>query len=201
MQIETIIVGPLEVNCYILACSATGKAVVVDPGAEAEKITGRIKKRHLKIECIINTHGHIDHIGANAALGAPVYIHRLDADFLTLPELNLSGMLGAPLAFPAASLLLEDKQRLRIGDMELEVIHTPGHTPGGICLKTAGICFTGDTLFARGIGRTDLPYASEKAILDSIRGRLMSLDDRVVIYPGHGAPSTIGAERRNNPFI
>lgn len=201
MLIETIIVGPLQVNCYILACSATGKAVVIDPGAEPEKITGRIKKRNLKIECIINTHGHIDHIGANAVLGVPVYIHRLDADFLIKPDLNLSGMLGAPLNFPAASLLLEDKQKLRLGNIELEVIHTPGHTPGGICLKTAGICFTGDTLFARSIGRTDLPYASQKTLLDSIRNRLMSLDDNVVIYPGHGSSSTIGEERENNPFI
>ncbi|MFH1245046.1 MAG: MBL fold metallo-hydrolase [Candidatus Omnitrophota bacterium] len=201
MLIETIIVGPLQVNCYILACPQTGRAVVIDPGADPEKITRRIKKKNFKVEYIINTHGHIDHIGANAVLGVPVYIHRLDADFLLKPELNLSGMLGAPLNFPAASLLLEDKQKLRLGNIELEVIHTPGHTPGGICLKTSGICFTGDTLFAQSIGRTDLPYASYETILNSIRGRLMSLDDNVVIYPGHGSSSTIGEERENNPFI
>lgn len=201
MILEKLVVGPMQVNCYILGSPATSSAVVVDPGAEPEKIKARLKVLGLKLNCIVNTHGHVDHIGADVHLGAPVYIHRLDADFLTNPQLNLSGMLGLPLALPARVSLLEEGQKLEVGDISLEVIHTPGHTPGGVCLKVGKFCFTGDTLFAQGIGRTDIPAACEEDLVNSIRQKLLTLQDEVIIYPGHGPSSSIGEERKNNPFI
>ncbi len=201
MILEKIVVGPMQVNCYILGCPRTGKAVLIDPGAEPEKIKARINQRGLKVDYIVNTHGHVDHIGANSALAYPVYIHRLDAEFLRNAQLNLSRMLGLSLNVAAADKLLEDGQRLEAGTISLEVIHTPGHTPGGICLRTAKICFTGDTLFAQGVGRTDILAASEKDLHNSIRKIFLNLEDEVVIYPGHGASSTIGRERKNNPWI
>lgn len=201
MILERIIVGPLEVNCYILGSG--GQAVVIDPGAEAEKIRRRLNKLKLKAAYIVNTHGHADHIAADACLECPIYIHRLDGQFLTDPQLNLSAMLGLPLLISRPVNFLEHGQHLSVGAISLEVIHTPGHTPGGICLKGEGLdfVFTGDTLFAQGVGRTDIPEASEKDLLNSIRQRLFTLPDALKIYPGHGPSSTIGAEKKNNPFL
>lgn len=203
MQIllEKLVVGPMRVNCYILGSPGTGEAIVIDPGAEPEKIKGYLKDCRLKVNYIVNTHGHIDHIGADAALAAPVYIHRMDAPFLSNPQLNLSAMLGLSLSLPVKALFLEDGQKLKAGEISLEVIHTPGHTPGGVCLNTGRFCFTGDTLFAQGIGRTDIPAASERDLRNSITKRLLTLREEVTIYPGHGPSSTIGEERRNNPFL
>jgi len=197
MTLEKIVVGPMQVNCYILGSKDRGEAIIIDPGAEGAKIKKRLLAMGLKASCIVNTHGHADHIGANAAFDVPVYIHRLDAEFLTNPELNLSAMFEAPFAMPAAQRLLEDGQRIEVAGQNLEVIHTPGHTPGGICLNAGEFVVTGDTLFAQGVGRSDFPYASEKDLLDSIRKRLMTLPDETIIYPGHGPSSTIGEERKN----
>jgi glyoxylase-like metal-dependent hydrolase (beta-lactamase superfamily II) len=149
----------------------------------------------------VNTHGHADHIGANTYFALPVYIHQLDAKFLTNPELNLSSMLGLSLSSCAPAKLLKDGQTLKVGDISLKILHTPGHTPGGICLKADKFCLTGDTLFAQGIGRTDIPYASEEDLLTSIREKLFTLPPQVAIYPGHGPSSTIGEEKKNNPFL
>lgn len=198
---KQLVVGPLQVNCYILGSAKTGEAIIVDPGEEPEKIKANLKDLKLKPKFIVNTHGHIDHIGANIHFALPVYIHRLDAEFLTNPRLNLSSMLGIPFQSSQQVLLLEEGQKIGLGEISLEVIHTPGHTPGGICLKADKFCFTGDTLFAQGIGRTDIPAASEKDLLNSIREKLLTLPDEVIIYPGHGPSSRIGEERSNNPFI
>jgi hydroxyacylglutathione hydrolase len=201
MILEKIVVGPLEVNCYILGCPRTFEAVVIDPGAEPEKIKKRLKNRSLKIKFIVNTHGHGDHIGANAQLSAPIYVHRLDAEFLSSPQLNLSGMFGCSVTSPLPAGLLEQGQLLQAGSISLTVIHTPGHTPGGICLNAGDCIFTGDTLFAQGIGRTDIPGASQQDLLQSIKEKLFALPDEAAIYPGHGPASSIGKEKRNNPFI
>ena len=201
MILEKIIVGPMQVNCYILGCPRTSQAIIIDPGAEPEKIERQLKKCGLKVKCIVNTHGHADHIGANTYFALPVYIHQLDAKFLTNPELNLSSMLGLSLISSAPAKLLKDGQTLKVGDISLKILHTPGHTPGGICLKADKFCLTGDTLFAQGIGRTDIPYASEEDLLTSIREKLFTLPPQVAIYPGHGPSSTIGEEKENNPFL
>jgi glyoxylase-like metal-dependent hydrolase (beta-lactamase superfamily II) len=201
MILEKIVVGPIETNCYILGSALTHEAFVIDPGAEAEEIKSCLRKHQLKIKAVVNTHGHLDHIGADASMDAPVYIHRLDAEFLTNPDLNLGRMFGFALPTIKPDLLLEDGEKIKAGEICLEVIHTPGHTPGGICLHSDNICFTGDTLFAEGVGRTDIPSANEKDLLAAIHKRLLMLPDEVTIYPGHGPSSTIGQARKDNPFL
>lgn len=198
MLIKKIVVGLLESNCYLAGDEDTKEIFVIDPGGDYNKIKGVIDKNGLKPKAIINTHGHGDHIGANKEFDAPVWIHSLDADFLMDPSKNLSGSLGFFLKTKTASRLLEDKDILNIGRYNLEVIHTPGHTPGSICLKGDVFIFTGDTLFCQGIGRTDFAYGSGEDIMRSIKERLFTLDDDYVIYPGHGPSSTIGREKQNN---
>lgn len=201
MMIKSLTVGPMAANCYIIADPATKEAAAIDPGGDPSKITREIEKNGLKLKFVINTHGHGDHIGANAQLAAPVYIHRLDADFLTDPKKNLSQAFFFSIRSPRAERLLEDNDEIRLGGITLKVIHTPGHTPGSICLKEGGVIFTGDTLFRAGVGRTDLPGGDEKVLFKSINERLLVLNDDTVIYPGHGEPSTIGDEKRDNPFL
>lgn len=201
MLIKRIVVGPLESNCYLFGDEATKEIFVIDPGGDYRKIKSVIDKDGLKPKAVINTHGHGDHIGANNEFGIPVWIHRLDADFLKDPSKNLSGAFGFPLKTETASRLLEEGDILKIGKYSLEVIHTPGHTPGCICLKSEGVIFTGDTLFCEGIGRTDFAYGSEEDIINSIKEKLFTLDDDYIVYPGHGPDSTIGREKTNNPYI
>ncbi|MDO8602752.1 MAG: MBL fold metallo-hydrolase [Candidatus Omnitrophota bacterium] len=200
MFIKRIVVGPLESNCYLFGDETTKEIFVVDPGGDYRKIKSVIDKDGLNPKAVINTHGHGDHIGANKEFGIPVWIHRLDADFLMDPSKNLSSAFGFLLRTKTASRLLEDGDILNIGKYKLEVIHTPGHTPGSICLKTERAVFTGDTLFCEGIGRTDFAYGSEKDIKDSIKEKLFTLDDGYVIYPGHGPESTIGHEKQGICF-
>ncbi|HAZ09872.1 MAG: hypothetical protein A2047_01690 [Omnitrophica bacterium GWA2_41_15] len=201
MLIKKIVVGPLESNCYLAGDENTKEIFVIDPGGDYKSIKSVIDKYSLKPKAVINTHGHGDHIGANEEFGIPVWIYRLDADFLIDSSKNLSGAFGFFLKTKSASRLLEDGDILNIGKYSLEVIHTPGHTPGSICLKAVGVIFTGDTLFCQGIGRTDFAYGSEKDIINSIKEKLFTLDDGYIIYPGHGPSSTIGDEKLNNSFI
>ena len=201
MLIKTIPVGPLESNCYLAGDEDTKEIFIIDPGGDYKKIKSAIDKDRLKPKAVINTHGHGDHIGANNEFGIPVWIHRLDAEFLTDPSRNLSGAFGFFLKTKKASRLLEHGDILNIGKYNLEVIHTPGHTPGSICLKEDEVIFTGDTLFRQGIGRTDFAYGSEEDIMRSIKERLFTLGDGYIIYPGHGPDSTIGFEKANNAYI
>jgi len=199
--LETVTVGPVEMNCYILGCAKTLEAVIIDPGAEDGEIKGRLSSKRLSARYIINTHGHADHIGANGRFGLPVMIHRSDVPFLSNPEKNLSAILGMTISSPPANRALEDGDKLYVGDLLLEVIHTPGHTPGSISVKCEDLVFTGDALFNEGIGRTDFPYSSEKDLLRSIREKLLVLPDSTKVYPGHGAATTIGYEKTHNPFL
>ena len=199
--LKQIVVGPMAVNCYVLADPITRDACLLDPGADPSRIKDFLKKEGLHLKFIINTHGHGDHIAANGAFDAEIYIHRLDRDFLTDPEKNLSKAFMFIVRSPEAARLLEDGDRIILGNLQLEVIHTPGHTPGSISIKLNGILFTGDALFRGGIGRTDFSYGDEKTLLKSITDRLLVFDDATVIYPGHGDSSTIGEERRSNPFL
>lgn len=202
MLLKKIIVGDLEENCYVIADEKTGNAIIIDPGDDYERIRGFIDKNKLTPRFIINTHGHADHIGADDKFNLPVYIHKLDAQCLSDPSRNLSYFTGAPfgLSIPKVNLL-ENGDIIKLDSLSLEVLHTPGHTPGGICLKIDNVVFTGDTLFFGGVGRTDFPGSSEQQLLISIRDRLLGLHDETIIYPGHGPSSTIGNEKRRNPFL
>ncbi|MDK2816391.1 MAG: hydroxyacylglutathione hydrolase [Moorella sp. (in: firmicutes)] len=206
MYLKNLVVGPIGTNCYLVGCQETKEGAIIDPGAEGERILAVAREAGLKIRYIINTHGHIDHIGANGtiknATGAAILIHNNDAPCLTDPGRNLSVLMGARERSPAADRLLQDGDTITIGrTITLTVIHTPGHTPGGICLKGEGLIFTGDTLFAGSIGRTDFPGGSFNQLLNSIKEKLFVLEDNLKIYPGHGPASTIGAERAENPFF
>lgn len=201
MLIKTVVAGMMEANCYIVGDESTKEVFVIDPGGDYKKIKKSVDSGGLKVKAVINTHGHGDHIGADSEFGVPIWIHSLDADFLQDPSKNLSGVFGFLLRTKKAERLLEEGNRLSIGKHILEVIHTPGHTPGSICLKGDGVVFTGDTLFCEGVGRTDFDYGSEEDIMRSIKEKLLTLDDSYVVYPGHGPDSTIGHERNNNPQI
>lgn len=194
--LRSFVVGPMGVNCYLVADPATKEACLIDPGAEPDRLREAIRKEGLALKFIINTHGHGDHIAANSVFGVPVYIHADDAAFLTDPSKNLSRHFFFTVTSPPASRLLRDGDTVPLGSLAFRVIHTPGHTPGSIALDLAGALFTGDTLFCGGVGRTDFPYGDEDALYRAITTRLFAFPDATPIYPGHGAPSTIGAERQ-----
>ena len=200
--IEKVTSADLQSNSYIMASNNTKDAAIIDPILPANLLENEIKKNNFKLKCLINTHGHIDHIEANDEFDAPVYIHKEDSSFLSNGQLNLSRFLsGENKTFSKAEKLLIDADIVKIGDIDLKVLHTPGHTPGSICLYYDGVIFTGDTLFFDGVGRCDFPYASEILLLKSIRERLLKLTDNVLVLPGHGPKTTIGREKKFNPFI
>ena len=201
---RSLVVGPCETNCYLLC--AEREILVIDPGGDSDEILGLIESEGLSVVMVVNTHGHGDHIGANAPLkerfGCPIVIHEADAAFLTDPGLNLSAYLGSDAVVgPPADRLLRERDEVRIGSMCLRVIHTPGHTPGGMCLYADGHLFSGDTLFAGSVGRTDFPGGSMEQLAGAIRDKLLVLPNGTVVYPGHGPTTTIGDEKAANPFI
>jgi hydroxyacylglutathione hydrolase len=205
MKIVKLEVGSLGVNCYIVYCEKTLKGAVIDPGGNANDIISMINRENVKIAAIINTHGHADHIAANDKIkeytGAPVFIHKDDANMLTSSQGNLSMYIGSNLICQAADRYLTDGEVFTVGELEIQVIHTPGHTPGGICLKINEVVFSGDTLFEKSIGRTDFPGGSFKQLMSSIKEKLFILTDNIKVLPGHGGETTIGDERNTNPFI
>jgi glyoxylase-like metal-dependent hydrolase (beta-lactamase superfamily II) len=199
--IEKIIVGEMETNCYLVADARTKEAVIIDPGGEPEKIKRYIKKHNLNCLYIINTHGHIDHIGANNDFDIPTLVHEKDAPFLCNAQLNLASFVDSAFTSRKAGRLLRDGEEIEIGSLNFKVIHTPGHTPGSVCLRLDDFLFTGDTLFAQGVGRTDFPYSSQADLMKSIKEKLFTLKPETKIFPGHGPASTIGAERENFMFF
>lgn len=205
MKIIQLGVGHLGTNCYIIYCEQTLQAAVIDPGGSQESILAEINKAKLKVEYIINTHGHSDHIAANdviqKATGAKVLIHHQDAAMLPNSQLNLSVYIGQNVACQPADRLLNDGDIITFGSINLKVLHTPGHTPGGICLLDTNVLIAGDTLFAESIGRTDFPGGSYSQLINSIKTQLLVLADEVRVLPGHGPETSIGWERKNNPFI
>lgn len=205
MYFKIIHVGKLQTNAYLLGCERTKKCLVIDPGDEGEKILQTVNTDGYKLEKIINTHGHYDHIAGNNIIkektDAQIYIHEADKEFLEDENLSLSSWLHAVQEPLAADVLLKDGDIITLGDISLEVIHTPGHTQGCITLKGHGLLLTGDTFFAGAIGRTDLPGGDFEMIIKSIKEKLVPLDNKLSVYPGHGSPSTLGYEKENNPFL
>lgn len=201
MEINSITVGELQVNCYILSSSKTKNAIIIDPGDDYPKIKSFLAKHKLSPKFIVHTHGHIDHIQADDEFHLTVYAHTLDVELLKDPDKNLSHFLSFPFKVNSPIKSLEDAEFISLDDISLEVIHTPGHTPGGICLRAENVVFTGDTLFAGSIGRTDFPGASNQQLIKSIKDRLFILADETLVYPGHGPSSSIGEEKRDNPFL
>ena len=205
MILEILTVGALETNCYILGDEETRQGVIIDPGGDSEIIEEHLKKLRLKLKYIILTHGHVDHIGAlsqlKKATKAEILIHSEDSPMLYDPNQNLSIFSGDRIIATKADKLLEEGDIIQCGGIQLEVLHTPGHTPGGISLVTDKMIFTGDALFCGSIGRTDFPGSSYQKLINSIKEKLLSKDDDFIVYPGHGPSSTIGEERRKNPFL
>ncbi len=206
MLIERIVVGEFETNCYLVAAAEGEEAVVIDPGACAREILEVIEQKRLRVNKIINTHGHCDHIGANREIkeqiGGQILIHRLDAPLLADPVGNLSHFFSSPVTSPPADIQLEEGDVVEVAGLSLKVLFTPGHSPGGISLLVPGrAVFTGDALFQGSIGRTDFPGASLEVLLESIRQKLLTLDGQITVYPGHGEITTVGRERKENPFF
>lgn len=199
--IKKFVVGPMAVNCYLVADTVSREACLIDPGASPKEIKNYIRENGLDLKFIINTHGHADHIGANGSFEVPIYIHTLDKDFLTNADLNFSSAFFFKITSPEASRLLEDGDEITLGGLKFRVIHTPGHTPGSIALVMDGVAFTGDTLFRFSVGRTDFDYGDEGALFRSIGEKLLVLGDDTIIYPGHGESSTIKEELKSNPFL
>lgn len=207
MTFDVVVVGPLGVNCCLLGCESTGQGIVVDPGGDVELILAAIQRRGLTVVSIVNTHGHFDHVGGNRLLqeatGAELLIHQADAPMLERVS-AVAGMYGLQAEnSPAPNRFLEDGMTIPFGIHQLRVIHTPGHTPGGCCLylEAEQTLISGDTLFADGVGRTDLPGGSHEQLVASIRNRLFLLPDQVRVWPGHGPDTTIGHERHHNPYL
>lgn len=207
MKIYHVAVGMLQTNCYFAVNEELKEGVIVDPGGEYAAIAKMIEHADAKVAAILLTHGHSDHIGALAELrkatGAPVYIGEADADCLTEPNKNLSFFIGSDIKSEPAEHLVHDDEVLDLAGMEFHVYTTPGHTKGGVCYYYAPdkVVFVGDTIFCESIGRTDLPGGSYKEILTSIKTKLMPLADDVQLLPGHGPHTSVGWERRRNPFL
>ena len=204
-SVKSFEVGPVAANCYILKDNDSNEGMVIDPGGNPDKILSAIKEMGVEVKLIALTHGHFDHIGGldkvKKALNVPVAIHEEDGEMLTDAKKNLSAFVGAPGEMEAADVLLKDGDNISFGGCSLKVIHTPGHTPGGVCFYGGGALFSGDTLFAGSVGRTDFPGSSTEDILDSIRNRLAKVSDATKVFPGHGSASTMGIERETNPFF
>lgn len=205
MILKTLLVGPLETNCYILGDEKSKEAVVIDPGGDFEEIEKQVEESNLRVKYIVLTHGHFDHTGALAQLkkatSAEILVHVEDASMLSSagqaqPFLMESGQDPLP-----ADGTLKEGDKIQFGQYSLEVLHTPGHTLGGISLLIDKMIFVGDTLFCGSIGRTDLPGGSFEQLIDSIKRKLLTRGDDCLIYPGHGPASIVGEERRNNPFL
>ncbi|MCX8203214.1 MAG: MBL fold metallo-hydrolase [Nitrososphaeria archaeon] len=200
LEVETLVVGPLSTNCYVV--SSGGEALIVDPGWDAERVLRAVSG--MKVVGIVATHGHFDHVGAveelKRRLGVEFVIHRLDEGLLDVAG-NHRARVGLRVERPRPDRFIEEGERIELGGVEIEVIHTPGHSPGSVCLRGAFTLFSGDTLFMGSVGRTDIFGGSFEQLERSIRDKLYVLDDATVVYPGHGPATTIGFEKRHNPFV
>ena len=202
--LEILEVGPFMSNCYLVACPRTKDCIIIDPGSDGPVIIRKAKELSLKVKYVINTHAHIDHIGANSdvcrAFDAPLLGHKADLPLFRGRSSSMSlftdaGELKEPDRF------VQEGEILELGELQVKILETPGHSPGGISLEVGGVLFSGDTLFASSIGRTDLPGGSYNGLIRSIQKKLLVYPDNTEVFPGHGPPTTIGYERRHNPFL
>jgi hydroxyacylglutathione hydrolase len=207
MILKTLAVGPFAANCYIVGSTSTKQGMIIDPGADADTIIKTIQQTGLSISIIVITHAHMDHVGAlrevQQKTNARFAIHEAEKGFVFSTPMRMLTSLGvSPVKSPPKpDRLLKDGDLIELGDLHFEVLYTPGHSSGGICLLGHGVVFSGDTLFKFGIGRTDFPGMSHERLMKSIGEKLMVLPDETIVYPGHGPPTTIGDERRMNPFL
>lgn len=206
MVIERFLTGPIQVNTYLAYDEETKEGFIVDPGAYCPELTSNAEEAGVDIKYIILTHGHGDHIGGIEGHlkdfpGAKIVAHEDEAEMLENPQYNLSlEVCGTPVSIKA-DIFVRDKDTLKVGNLELTFIHTPGHTKGGMCIYTAGHLFSGDTLFRQSIGRSDFYGGDYRSLINSIKDRLYVFPDDTKVYPGHMGMTTIGDEKRGNPFV
>lgn len=206
MQIHHYLSGPLEVNCYLVVDEKTKKAFIVDPGGENTKLNDYVDENKIEVEYIILTHGHGDHLGGveaykNRYPQSKTVAYAEEKEMLNDSAANSSRMIcGRPISIDA-DIYVTDGEKLKVGEMELTFIFTPGHTPGGMCIYVGNALFSGDTLFAQSVGRTDFPKSSFEALAGAIRNKLFLLPDNTEVYPGHMGTTTIGIEKEYNPFV
>jgi glyoxylase-like metal-dependent hydrolase (beta-lactamase superfamily II) len=203
--LKMLVVGPLQVNCYILGCERTRQAAVIDPGGDVDQILMALAKDRLRLVYIVNTHGHFDHTGGNKALkqatDAELLIHRADAPMI-MHQGRESGAWGMEIQnSPPPDRYIKEGDIIAFGDISLKVLETPGHSGGGIALAVNKMVFVGDALFAGSIGRTDFPGGDYEGLIRGVRTKIFTLGDDVVVYPGHGPHTTVGQEKRYNPFF
>ena len=202
LQVETLVVSMFATNCYLVYGKEDKEAVVIDPGAGAKTIIQTIKNLELKPKYILNTHGHVDHVGANAKLKAKfnlqVMLSEKDLHLYNNPGFGLKHVLKKQ---PRPDHFLQEGDVIKFGKSQLKVIETPGHTPGGVCFFAPGQLFCGDTLFSGSIGRTDLSGGSYEQLITSIKEKILILAPETIVYPGHGPLTTVGDERAHNPFL
>jgi hydroxyacylglutathione hydrolase len=209
MDIEQMEVGFMDVFCYLVACPRTKEALLIDPAGDEDRVVERVKQRNLNLEYIVNTHGHMDHTCGNAKVkeltGAKIIMHELDDQMFNSPQGQERARQMGFTPSPPADINVKDGDQIVVGDVSLKVIHTPGHSPGGICLLGDGNIFTGDTLFVGAIGRTDIPGASMSQFMKAIKERILTLPDKTIVWPGHNYGvrpfSTVEAEKRTNPWL
>jgi glyoxylase-like metal-dependent hydrolase (beta-lactamase superfamily II) len=205
LGIIKMVLGPLETNCYIITDSASREAVVIDPAIEDNHLWERIEKDEWHLKMILLTHGHYDHIagvlGLSEKFDAGVWIHEADEEMFRDPMKNFSILLGSPFRGSTVEGYLKENLEISIGNSTLKIIHTPGHSSGSVSILGNGFVIAGDTLFRNSVGRADFPGASMPLLLESISKKLLILDDDIKVYPGHGDETTIGHERKWNPFL
>lgn len=212
MRINHYVVGMVQTNCYIVINDETKECFIIDPGASAKQLVEKIKEDNLTPVAILLTHGHFDHVAAAEDLAKEfdikIYVHEAEESTLKYPDKNVSWMVGCEESY-RADIFLKDDEVITLAGFEIKVLHTPGHTEGGCCYYVAdeAVVFTGDTLFAQSVGRTDFPGGSMSQIVHSIREKLMTLNEAgnietdIMVYPGHNEPTTIETERMENPYV
>lgn len=205
MFLECLEVGPLAVNCYLIGDEATKEAVVVDPGGNVDKILQILNFHNYKVKYIIDTHGHFDHVSGNAEIkaktGAPIIAHEAEVPLLAITHQSPMAQMFGGKATPPPDITVKEGDVIEVGSIKMSVLYTPGHTPGGMTLVFGNYALVGDCVFAGSIGRTDFPNSDHETLINSIQNKIMTLPEETILLPGHGPYTTVGDEKRYNPFL